>query len=290
MLATGRSLVLACLGTWLGAFIGTVQAKIVETVIDLPASVTDIHGQTTSRAIKVTIFRDDAKARSPFMILNHGRSPHSETRLKPGIFRMHENSRYFVAKGFAVFVPTRIGYGSTGGPDVEYSGDCNTKNYPPVYDAAARQSIAIIDYAKTLPYIDPAKGIVMGQSFGGMTAIAIAARQISGVVAAVNFAGGGGGNPETRPGRPCRDDLLAALFSSYGTTARIPTLWLYSENDQYFGKDKPRAWFKAFAARGGNGEFVQLPPHGADGHTSFTANPAAWKPSFEAFLNALGNR
>ena len=73
-------------------------------------------------------------------------------------------------------------------------------------------------------------------------------------MAAVNFAGGGGGNPETQPERPCRDDLLTQLFASYGATAKIPTLWLYSENDKYFGKEKPQAWFRAFVERGGSGE------------------------------------
>jgi len=62
----------------------------------------------------------------------------------------------------------------------------------------------------------------------------------------------------------------------------------YSENDKYFGKDKPRGWFRAFQAAGGKGEFVQLPPHGADGHGSFTNNPAAWRPAFEAFLRQNG--
>jgi pimeloyl-ACP methyl ester carboxylesterase len=78
--------------------------------------------------------------------------------------------------------------------------------------------------------------------------------------------------------------LLTALFSSYGATARIPTLWLYSENDRYFGQDKPRAWFNAYVHSGGLGKFVQLPPFKDNGHGSFTLNPDAWKPSFEEFL------
>ena len=232
---------------------GTGHAKIVEDIVDLPVKVTKADGQVVSHSIKLTIFRDDStRARSPFLILNHGRAVLEADRIKLGRARYSDNARYFVSRGFAVFIPTRVGYGITAGPDLEDSGPCRTKNYPPVYEAAAQQSIAVIEYAKTLPYIDPGKGLVVGQSLGGATAIALASKNIPGVMAAVNFAGGGGGNPETQPERPCRDDLLKQLFASYGATAKIPTLWLYSENDKYFGKEKPQAWFRAFMERGGS--------------------------------------
>ena len=146
---------------------------------------------------------------------------------------MIPNARYFVSKGFAVFMPLRVGYGETGGPDVEFSGKCDARNYPPVYEAAAVQTLRVIEYAKTLPYIDPANGLVVGQSFGGTTAAAIAAKNVAGVKGAMNFAGGGGGRPDTHPGQPCSQDRMTELFASYGASARIPTLWLYSETTNF---------------------------------------------------------
>lgn len=107
-----------------------------------------------------------------------------------------------------------------------------------------------------------------------------------GVLAAVNFAGGGGGDPVDRPEKPCSPERLHDMIASYGATARIPTLWLYSANDRYWGPDLPRQWFKAFIDRGGKAEFVALPAHGDDGHGSFTRNPAAWRPAVERFLKA----
>lgn len=142
----------------------------------------------------------------------------------------------------------------------------------------------MIDYAKSLGYVDPTGGLVVGQSYGGTTAIALAAKAVPGVMGAVNFAGGGGGNPRVHPQRPCREDMLAELFADYGRTARMPTLWLYSENDMYFGARLPKGWFDGFVRRGGQGRFVTLPPHGEDGHSSFTRNPEAWRPHFERFL------
>jgi dienelactone hydrolase len=281
-------LIALCARGWLSAAAAFApagaNAEIVQDTIELPVVVADVDGRTVHHAIKVAILRDDARARAPFLILNHGRAARASDRAAMRIEAYWPNARYFVSRGFAVFVPTRVGYGATGGPDVENSGACRSKNYPPVYEAAARQSLAVIAYAKARPYVDPSRGIVVGQSFGGTTAIALAAKNIPAVVAAVNFAGGGGGRPDTHPQDPCRDDLMGALFAAYGGTARIPTLWFYSENDQFWGPTIPRAWFKRFVDRGGNGKFVQLPPYRENGHPSFTGNPAAWKGPFEAFL------
>jgi len=260
------------------------NAQIVQDAVELPVEVADAYGRTVHHSIRVAIFRDEARGRAPFLILNHGRAARASQRAEMKIEAYFQNARYFVSRGFAVFVPTRVGYGATGGPDVEDSGPCRGKNYPPVYEAAARESIAVIAYAKARPYVDPNRGVVAGQSFGGTTAITLAAKNIPAVMAAVNFAGGGGGNPETHPQSPCRADLLGALFASYGATAKTPTLWFYSENDQFWGPTLPHAWFKGFVDRGGNGKFVQLPPYKENGHPIFTGNPAAWKGSFEGFL------
>jgi len=270
------------------AFAQASAAFVVEEIVELPVTVRDFYGKPVSQSFKVTVFYDNAAPRAPYAIINHGRAVKKEDRAKVGRARYVDVARYLMGKGFAVFVPTRIGYGVTGGEDVENTGTCQGKKYPPGYEAAAEQTRKVVDYARARPYVDPGRGLVMGQSFGGATAITIAAGNPQGVVATVNFAGGGGGNPIDFPEKPCRNDLLIEMFANYGKTARIPTLWVYSENDRYFGKEKPREWFKAFQDAGGKGEFVQLPAHGKDGHPSFTSNPTAWKPAFEDFLRRNG--
>ena len=265
------------------------RAKLIEDIIDLPVRVTTVTGAVVEQAIKVTIFRDDARAKGPFLFINHGRAGAAEERAALGRARFGAPARFFVSLGFVVLAPTRIGYGVSGGPDVEFSGRCDARNYTPVYEAAAQQTLRVIEHAKTLSYVDVRNGVVLGQSFGGATALAVAAKNIPGVKAAVNFAGGGGGNPKARPADPCSPDRLLVLFAGYGATAKIPTLWLYSENDLYFGVEKPRRWFDAFRAKGGQGEFVTLPPFAEDGHRSFTGNPDAWRSMVEAFLRkAMG--
>lgn len=267
-------------------------AKTVEESLDLPVTATNMYGKTVSQPIKLTVVRDDERQRAPFLVLNHGRPAKAEDFVKMKRVRYTENAKYFVAQGFAVFVPTRLGYGESGGDDMEYSGGCTAKNYPPAYEAAAQQSLKVIEYARSRPYVNPERGLLVGQSMGGATTVALAAKNPAGVVAGVNFAGGGGGDPVGRPGIPCRSDLMQKLYASYGATARVPVLWLYSENDKYWGRDLPQAWFSAFSKAGGPGEFSQLPPLppqlGDDGHATFTRNPGVWRPAFEEFIRKNG--
>ncbi|MCG2577135.1 hypothetical protein LZ012_09005 [Dechloromonas sp. XY25] len=263
-------------------------AAVVEEVIDVPVRVKTIYGQEANQTIKVTLFRDDQREKAPYLVLNHGR-PASETDFfKMKRQRFAENSAYFVWLGFAVLVPTRVGYGESGGLDVEYSGRCNSRNFAPVYAAAAEQTIAVLEAATGLPHVDLSRGIAVGQSFGGMTSITLATLDVPGLIGAVNFAGGDGGNPSEHPENPCSAHRLATLYSDYGAAAKVPTLWLYSENDRYWGAELPRKWFKGFVDAGGKGQFVQLPPYKDNGHGIFTGNPDSWKPAFEAFLRDVG--
>ena len=122
--------------------------------------------------------------------------------------------------------------------------------------------------------------------------MAVAAKNVPGIVAAINFAGGAGGNPVTRPRDPWRPDLLEKAFATYGRTAKVPSLWLYSENDQFFGAKYPRRWFNAYHKGQADAVFVALPPLppelGDDGHRSFVRHPAAWRPAVEEFLKRAG--
>jgi len=263
-------------------------AAVIEEVIEVPVSVKTIYGQETNQSIKLTVFREDTREKAPYLVLNHGRPATAAGFANMKRQRYSENSRYFVSLGFVVLVPTRVGYGETGGPDVEDSGRCDSRNFAPVYAAAADQSVAVLKAAANLPYVDLSRGMVVGQSFGGMTSITLSTRELPGLVGAVNFAGGGGGNPTDRPANPCSSYRLAGLYKDYGAISKVPTLWLYSENDRYWGAALPKEWFDAFVQAGGKAEFVQLPPYKEDGHGIFSGNRNAWKSAFENFLHKVG--
>ena len=265
------------------------HAKLIEEVIKVPVKITDVYGKLIEQDIVVTLWYDDVQRKPyPLAIINHGRSVQPEQRAKMGRVKLSVASRWFAQLGFMVAVPTRVGYGESSGEDVEDTGGCNRKVYPPSYDAAAVQSMAVIDALRQRNDVAKDRSIVLGQSFGGATAITLAAKQIPGVVAAINFAGGGGGNPETQPQQPCGTTQLRNMFASYGKTARIPTLWVYTENDQWMGAKFPREWFDAFKEAGGAGEFALYPPLGKDGHGLFTLSPETWQPKVLEFLKSNG--
>lgn len=277
-----------CIALSLLIISSSAVAEVVEEIVEIPVEVKDIYARSHKQGITVTVFRDAARPRSPFLVLSHGRAGNAAGRAQLGRARYTDNSRYFVSKGFAVFVPTRVGYGITNGPDVEASGSCARRDYRSVFEAGAAQVLAVIDYAKARSYVDAEKGLLVGQSFGGAITVAVASRNIPGVTGAINFAGGSGGDPVNNPENPCSEPTLRRVLSDYGHTSRIPSLWLYSENDRYWGHDNPVEWFKAYRAKGGTAEFVQLPAFKTDGHASFSGNRSAWVSTIDRFLVSAG--
>ncbi|MEO5671988.1 MAG: alpha/beta fold hydrolase [Ramlibacter sp.] len=264
-------------------------AALREEQMDVPVAVHDSFGKLIQRTIKVTVFSDDTNPKpAPVLVLNHGRAGEPQERVDLGRARYLETSQFLVQRGFIVVVPTRIGYGVTGGEDVEDSDACDRKNYPPGFQAAAQQILAALEAVRKRPDAAKNRAVVMGQSYGGAAAVAVAALNPPGVVAGINFAGGGGGNPKGRAQRPCSPHRLERMFRDYGSTARVPMLWIYTENDMYFGPKYPRDWHEAYVKAGGVAEFLQLPPYGDDGHRLFTDFPNVWKPKVIAFLEAQG--
>ncbi|WP_201781823.1 S9 family peptidase [Xylophilus sp. Leaf220] len=265
------------------------HARVHEEAFDLPVQVTHSSGKRFSQPIRVTVWTDDANPKpSPVLVLNHGRAPDAEGRQKLGRARYGDAARFFLRHGFIVAVPTRIGYGVSGGEDLENSGPCQRKSYAPGFAAAADQVAATLEAIRQRPDAAQDRAVIAGQSFGGATTLAAAGRNLPGVVAAIDFAGGAGGNPKLQPGRPCSPHLLESTLGSYGKTARVPVLWLYAQNDQYFGPTHPREWFDAFRAAGGTGEFIEFPPQGEDGHQTFARFPQTWHPPVAAFLERQG--
>jgi dienelactone hydrolase len=270
-------------------FISLAQAKIVEEILSVPVEVKDEYGKVYSQKLHTLVYYDDElPSPHPVAIIGHGRavSPTARAALRPSSYA--NNAKWLAQFGYFVAIPVRIGYGETGGDDLEDTGKCTSKNYLPAYKAGAEQTLQLLATLRQRTDVAKDKGIVIGQSMGGPIAIATAALNPVGIQATINFAGGGGGNPDTSPGQPCRADSLERMYSIYGKTARIPTLWVYTENDQYWGAQYPKDWFAAFKASGGNGQYILLPANGKDGHSVFTRDPKAWRPQVHEFLKANG--
>ena len=122
----------------------------------------------------------------------------------------------------------------------------------------------------------------MGVSTGGFAQVALVAHPPVGLKAAIDFAGGRGGDGK---GDLCNESGLVSAYKAFGKKARTPMLWIYSENDKWFPPPFAAKFEEAFKSGGGVDEFVHAPADGEDGH-HFYGHVAAWSGTAETFLRA----
>jgi dienelactone hydrolase len=180
---------------------------------------------------------------------------------------------------------------------MERSGNSITKDgrcigdhkYKEVAENATKPIRELIGWAKTQSWVNPQKILLVGQSVGGLTAVALGANPPSGVLAYINFVGGTGGDPIRNPGNSCFPEVLTELYGNFGKTTKIPNLWLYAENDEYWGATAPIEWHKAFAASGGSGQLVMTAPlPGRGGHSLLQWGGRLWADHTDPFVKSLG--
>ena len=263
------------------------MTDIAETVVKVPVTLKLVDGNMHTGEMVVTHYRPQGAGPFPAVILHHGRSLE---RAEPKRFRSVGSVRYWIRRGFAVIVPTRLGYGDSGlKPDPDFSSrECENRSYTPAMAAMLTQTEAVLTMARGLPWVDASRMLIVGQSYGGFAAVGASGHAMAGVIGAINFAGGGGGNPKSRPATPCGPGKLAETIAAAGKTARAPMIWIYSENDRFWGAKLPRQWHEAYVKGGGTAEFVMLPPVGEDGHKVIGEGFRLWRPHVDRFLKRLG--
>jgi dienelactone hydrolase len=203
---------------------------------------------------------------------------------------------WFARRGYLVVAPTGPGYGAMaleaselGLFPVFYSkiGACENPNFQDAGMAAALLDKWIIDYMIGQKYAVPDSTIVIGQSAGGWGAIALSSQNLPSVKAIITFAAGRGGRVGGKPNNNCAPDKLVEATAAFGQSARTPMLWIYIENDTFFGPDLSRRMHAAYTGAGGNAEYHLMPPFGSDGHF-FIDSPDAipqWSPLVSQFLD-----
>lgn len=233
----------------------------------------------------------------PVVVFSHGRPPGADGRERLEIGVSRSQLRFWLAKDVAVVSPVRPGYGDSTGGNVEDSGvrhdgagRCLARpDFAKTADAAVLTVSATLAWLHQQPWADTGDVLLVGQSVGGLTTVAVGALNPPGVVGYVNFAGGSGGNPEHSPGVSCDPDQLQVMYERYGQSTHEPNLWIYALNDQYWGADEPVKWHAAFAKGGSATTFVHAAPvPDGDGHGLSRHDAALWAPAVEAFLARIG--
>jgi dienelactone hydrolase len=237
--------------------------------------------------IAATILRPEGPGPYGAVVLNHGVPGSAAERRVTSADDFARVAPVFARRGYAVIIPIRRGFGTTGGEFAEDAGSCRSPDYVRGENAAADDVMAAYDYARSLPYVDGNRMVLAGQSAGGVVSIfAAATRHPQGLLAVLGFAAGRGGNPDINPGVPCAAEPMAQMFEDLGRSVAVPVLWHYAENDQYFNAATSAMWFKRFSAGGAHAQYVLQPPFGRDGHHIFgeLIGVEFWLPVVERFF------
>lgn len=234
------------------------------------------------RGLEALLVRPDDGRRYPLALISHGTPREAEMRksLSPG--RHYSQAIEFARRGFAVLIVIRRGYGDSDGDYAESSSTCGARDYLRVGRISADDLRAAVAAMRARADISTDGMIAIGPSAGGFAAVAFAAERPQGLAAVINFAGGRGSRADLEV---CDPDSLVAAFGEFGRTARVPMLWVYSQNDLYFWPELAQRFHAAFQASGGQAKFIAAPPFGRDGHSLFSPRGASvWLPMVDTFL------
>jgi dienelactone hydrolase len=234
----------------------------------------------------------------PLAIMNHGVSLNPGDRSFFPLVEFRDAAMWFARRGYLVVAPVGSGYGASAidlpergiyGPFFSKVGKCSNPNFRDAGLAVAQVDLWIIDFMVSEKRVPAKDVIVIGQSAGGWAAIALSSLNPPQVKAIITFAAGRGGRVDGKSNNNCGPDRLVEASGEFGRTSRVPMLWIYIENDTFFGPALSKRMHGAFTAAGGQAEYHLLPPFGGEGHFLVgSANSIPmWSPLVERFLDGL---
>ncbi|MGH7356309.1 MAG: alpha/beta hydrolase family protein [Candidatus Rokuibacteriota bacterium] len=263
---------------------GAQATPLAGVEVTIPVTVTTPSGERTYRMAAVE-YRPLGGGPFPAVVLSHGANNDPAERATITA-EFPVTAEVLTGLGVVVLSPSRRGYGRTGGAWDEGYGGCET--YPRFTEAGletAKDIAAAAQWLRARQYVDGARLALVGYSAGGWGSLALASRGDVAVRGVVMFAGGRGG-PD------CAPDRVLDAAGEWGRRAKIPTLWLYSENDSYFPPGFARRMHGAFTGAGGTATLAMLPPFRKEGHY-FIDYPEAiphWRDKVEGFFRQIGLR
>ena len=243
----------------------------------------EIDGHATALSAMV-VKRAGVAGRQPLAIVAHGSPRDPDERATYDVRAMLPTARDLAHRGWLVVLFLRRGFGSSQGTFVE-GFDCARPDYRKALATAARDIEAVRVAMERHSDVDATRVLGVGVSVGGAAMLAWASTQPKGVVGIVSLSGGTGA---MKPPSNCDEEALVSAIGSYGVRSRIPTLWLYAENDTLFGPRLVKRMQAAYAQAGGVATLHIFGDLKEDGHElwkRFDGN-LLWLPALDRFLRA----
>jgi dienelactone hydrolase len=214
------------------------------------------------------------------VLISHGKPPTQAEMAAVHATNYRTIGHDFARRGWLAVAVVRRGYGLSEGV-FQSAGNCRNG-----FDLMSQFRAEAADLAATLEVVgqrkdaDASRILALGVSNGGVASLALAATRPAGLKGIVNISGG-------LRNRDCPfEDQLVSTFRTMGAQARVPSLWLYAENDSYFPPPFASRLKNAFAEGGTPVSFVMLPPVADEGHRLFsqTDGRIKWWPEVDRFL------
>ncbi|WP_229451980.1 dienelactone hydrolase family protein [Massilia niastensis] len=247
--------------------------RMNERIVQVPA------GSQGQAMLETTVFQPNGSGPFPLIIINHGKDSGRPSLQQRD--RFYHMATAFVKRGYAVMVPMRQGFANSTGRYRDHGCDMTANGYSQAEDIRAT-----LAYAHQQSWIDKEHIVVAGQSYGGLATIALGTQDLPGVRGLINFAGG------------LRDDSdrcawrsqLVSAFAEYGTRNKLPSLWMYGQNDSLFGPELAQRMHAAFEQAGGRARLVEFAPFKRDAHGMLASRDGekVWLADTEKFLNEIG--
>ena len=212
-----------------------------------------------------------AEGKLPIALITHGKNLKAEENQAVRADWFAPQARDFAARGWLAVVVIRRGYGESDGiPGVSRGAAymaCQNGDLVRAFDIEADDLEAALKVVAERPDADASRVIAVGQSLGGGTVLAFAARRPAGLIGIVNVSGGVW-RTDGESG-VCSFDGLTQAMATFGSRTRVPTLWLYSENDSLFPPAVVKTMHAAYNKAGGRAKLWMFPPILGDGHNLF---------------------
>jgi len=254
--------------------------------------------QFSEVSMPVHVFKPEGRGPFTVVIFAHGRAASAADRAAFSTPIANGHVSFWLRKGFAVVAPIRPGYGPSGGADRESSGSKVNSVTHQCKDAgdlapSLRHGVQALKSAhawvRQQPWAKRDSIILEGQSVGGLLTVVYGSENPNGVIGFINFSGGVAGYPAENIGHSCAENQILLAYGQAGQRNKTPNLWLYAENDGFWGSEAPRRWHYFFArANPDQTTFILTPPlNGKDGHFLLNYGGQYWGTPLNTFVKSL---